>query len=64
MQLEAYLKELTNRLKEERNEIVSQQLELQIRKIAEELIYHNHSISVEEMLENIRREKRFKRKVF
>jgi len=61
MELENEFNMLLDNYKEEHNPILARQLEIKIKKIARELKIRNNAISVEEMLEQINREKRLKR---
>lgn len=58
---EAAFNELLERFKVERNEIIARQMELMIRKAASELSEGGVTLSVEEMLEDIRRDKKVTR---
>ncbi len=60
-ELEVQFNELLDEYKEENHPVLARQLELRIRKIAAELKTNTNVISVEEMLENINREKRINR---
>lgn len=60
---EASFNELLERLKHERNDLIARQMEIMVRKIAGELSSAGMALSVEEMLEEIRRGKRVNRLV-
>jgi len=61
MELERQFNTLLDNYKDEHNPIIAKQLELKIKKIASELNVSNNVISVEEMLEQINRDRRLKR---
>lgn len=52
---------LLEQFKNESNEVISRQLEVRIRKLAEDMNHGSGAISVEEMLEEIQRDKRVRR---
>ena len=56
--LENTLNNLMEELKKEKNPYIANQLEIKLIKIARDLKFYNRSISVEEMIESIKREKR------
>lgn len=53
--------EAMERFKSESNDIIARQLEIKIRKLASEMSGSNMALSVEEMLDDIRRQKKIKR---
>lgn len=61
MVMEEEFNDLIERYRNSRNEIVSRQLEIRIRKVAEEMDTSNQAISVEEMLEEMNRERKVNR---
>lgn len=62
MEREALFNETIEAYRQENNDIVARQLEVRIRKLASEMDNSSGAISVEEMLEEMRREKRIRRR--
>lgn len=60
--LEEEFNELLQELKQEKNDIISRQIEVKIRKLSNELNRYNRAISVEQMLQDIQREKKYNRR--
>lgn len=58
MEREYLFNELVENYRTENNEIISRQLEIRIKKLAEDMNRNTQAISVEEMLEEMRRDKR------
>lgn len=61
MEQESMFNAILEQFKAERNEVIARQLEVKIRKLANEMDGSSMAISVEEMLEDIRREKKIRR---
>ena len=60
MELEHEFNELIESYKKESNDIIARQIEIRIKKLAADLRVLNHVISVEDLLENISRERKLK----
>lgn len=60
MELEHEFNELIESYKKESNDIIARQIEIRIKKLAADLRVLNHMISVEDLLENISRERKLK----
>jgi hypothetical protein len=61
VELEGLFNDLVEKYKEVSNPIIAKQLEMRIKKLAEELKSFDHVISIEDLLETINREKRLRR---
>jgi hypothetical protein len=62
IEIEEEFNELINELKKEKNDIISRQIEVKLRMLSNELSRYNKAISVEQMLQDIQREKKYSRR--
>ena len=63
IEIENQFNNLLEKYKNENNDIIARQLEIKIKKLANELNGYNHVISTEELLEHINRERRIKKRL-